>query len=69
MLHQVRLPRQRVAAVAAAATGYNPCPGSKPLANHVPRGCNNPFLTLTLINTHMLYNSYINLNVYNVILI
>ena len=55
MLSQVRLPRQRVAAVvvvvlAAAAAGYNPCPGSKPLANHVPRGCTNPFPTLTLIN-------------------
>ena len=62
MLHQVRLPLQRVAAVvvvvaaaaaaAAAAAGYNPCPGSKPLANHVPRGCTNPFPTLTLIKIY-----------------
>ena len=33
----------------AAATGYNPCPGSRPLANHVPRGCTNPFPTLILM--------------------
>ena len=38
------------AAAAAAATGYNPCPGSRPLANHVPRGCTNPFPTLTLMS-------------------
>ena len=54
MLHQVRLPLQRVAGAAAAAaataTAGNPSPGSKPLANHAPRGCNNPFLTLTLTN-------------------
>ena len=42
-------PLQRVAAAATAtATAANPSPGSKPLANHVPRGCTNPFLTLTL---------------------
>ncbi len=37
-----------------AATGYNPCPGSKPLANHVPRGCTNPFPTLTLMISCMI---------------
>ncbi len=33
----------------AAATGYNPSPGSKPPANHVPGGCTNPLPPLTLI--------------------
>ena len=42
-------------APAAAATGYNPCPGSRPLANHVPRGCTNPFPTLTLIKHNAVY--------------
>ena len=42
-----------VAPAAAAATGYNPCPGSRPLANHVPRGCTNPFPTLTLIKAYV----------------
>ena len=44
-----------VVPAAAAATGYNPCPGSRPLANHVPRGCTNPFPTLTLIIYRLKY--------------
>ena len=46
-------------APAAAATGYNPCPGSGPLANHVPRGGTNPFPTLTLIYMYGYIHGYI----------
>ncbi len=28
---------------AAAAAGNNASPGSRPLSNHVPRGCTKPF--------------------------
>ncbi len=31
------------AAAAAAAAGNNATPGSRPLSNHVPRGCTKPF--------------------------
>ena len=59
----------RFVPAAAAATGYNPCPGSNPLFSHVPRGCTNLFQNLTLAikapfgdkSEGVLYKNYINI--------